>query len=179
MLTTALHTTCLQFQPATLENADALLTLINAAYLAENTWTSESAFLASHRVTLEALAALIHTPDACLLTAWDNTHLAGCVYVQCYPAYAYFGLFAVDPARQGQGFGDHLLSACEHWAVQHWQATTMRMQVIASRAELIAWYQRRGYTPTGETKPFHIGPIPKHTTCPADAMFSVFEKQLI
>jgi ribosomal protein S18 acetylase RimI-like enzyme len=170
--------TVLRYKPATLENADALVTLINAAYLAENTWTSESAFLASHRITTEALAALIHTPDACLLTAWHNTHLAGCVYVQCYPAYAYFGLFAVDPARQGQGVGDHLLRACEHWAVQHWQATTMRMQVIASRAELIAWYQRRGYAPTGQTSPFNTGEIPKNPTCPDNTRFITFEKPL-
>jgi hypothetical protein len=30
----------------------------------------------------------------------------------------------------------------------------MEMQVIAQRDELIAWYERRGYALTGETRPF-------------------------
>ena len=32
----------------------------------------------------------------------------------------------------------------------------MEMTVIRQRAELIAWYERRGYRLTGETRPFPI-----------------------
>ena len=32
------------------------------------------------------------------------------------------------------------------------------MTVIALRAELIAWYGRRGYAATGETRPFPVVP---------------------
>jgi hypothetical protein len=31
------------------------------------------------------------------------------------------------------------------------------MTVIAQRVELIAWYERRGYSRTGETRPFPYG----------------------
>ena len=33
-------------------------------------------------------------------------------------------------------------------------AGALRMEVLAPRSELLAWYQRRGYAPTGETAPF-------------------------
>ena len=33
----------------------------------------------------------------------------------------------------------------------------MRMTVISKRAELIAFYERRGYRRTGETEPFPYG----------------------
>jgi len=33
----------------------------------------------------------------------------------------------------------------------------MRMTVVHQRAELIAWYERRGYAVTGETKAFPYG----------------------
>ena len=33
----------------------------------------------------------------------------------------------------------------------------MRMTVIEQRAELIAWYERRGYQRTGEYRPFPYG----------------------
>jgi len=35
----------------------------------------------------------------------------------------------------------------------------MRMSVIDARAELIAWYERRGYRRTGEHKPFPYGDL--------------------
>ena len=34
----------------------------------------------------------------------------------------------------------------------------MEMTVIHRRTELIAWYERRGYAPTGETRPFPVDP---------------------
>ena len=37
-------------------------------------------------------------------------------------------------------------------------ARRMEMTVIHRRAELIAWYARRGYAPTGETRPFPVDP---------------------
>ena len=36
-------------------------------------------------------------------------------------------------------------------------ATVMEMTVIDARTDLIAWYERRGYVRTGETRPFPYG----------------------
>ena len=43
-------------------------------------------------------------------------------------------------------------------AVARFSARRMEMTVIALRAELIAWYGRRGYAATGETRPFPVVP---------------------
>ncbi|WP_462187909.1 GNAT family N-acetyltransferase, partial [Frankia sp. CcWB2] len=67
---------------------------------------------------------------------------------------SYFGMFAVSPTRQGNGLGDTLLRLAERHAVTAWSAAWMDLLVIAQRAELIAWYQRRGYVLTTRTSPF-------------------------
>jgi GNAT superfamily N-acetyltransferase len=65
-------------------------------------------------------------------------------------------MFAVDPARQVEGIGSRLLAAAEDIA-RGWSSQEMEMTVIAQRAELIAWYERRGYRRTGESRPFPYG----------------------
>jgi hypothetical protein len=54
----------------------------------------------------------------------------------------------------------------------------VRMTVIAQRAELIAWYARKGFSPTGEIAPFPYGDprfgLPRRD----DLYFVVLEKPL-
>ena len=50
-----------------------------------------------------------------------------------------------------------LLERAERHAHDAWGAREMRMQVIAGRTELAAWYERRGYRATGATSPFPYG----------------------
>ena len=69
----------------------------------------------------------------------------------------HFGLFAVRPGLQGAGVGRDLLAYAEEYARDTFDADTMEMTVIAQRAELIAWYERRGYRRTGQTRPFPYG----------------------
>jgi ribosomal protein S18 acetylase RimI-like enzyme len=69
----------------------------------------------------------------------------------------YFGMFAVDPELQGGGLGKTVLAEAERIAREQWQCGAMRMTVIEQRAELIAWYERRGYRRTGEYQPFPYG----------------------
>jgi len=74
--------------------------------------------------------------------------------------------------------GHQLLAEAERMARVDWAATTMVMTVIAQRAELIAWYERRGYRRTGETEPFPYGNdrygIPRRP----DLVFAVLAKPL-
>lgn len=49
-----------------------------------------------------------------------------------------------------------MLEAAETLARDQLGATRMEMTVIDSRAELIAYYQRRGYAPSGERRDFPI-----------------------
>ncbi|GAB3816870.1 N-acetyltransferase [Micromonospora zhanjiangensis] len=47
-----------------------------------------------------------------------------------------------------------LLAEAERYARREWDAGEMRMTVIRQREDLIAWYERRGYSRTGEVSPF-------------------------
>jgi ribosomal protein S18 acetylase RimI-like enzyme len=87
-------------------------------------------------------------------------------------------MFSVRPAMQGEGVGGQLLAEAERTARDDWGATTMVMTVLAQRIELIAWYERRGYRRTGETKPFPYGDerfgIPRRS----DLVFDVLAKEI-
>ena len=59
-----------------------------------------------------------------------------------------------------------------------WGASRMQMQVITRRHELIAYYERRGYRRTGETRPFPATD-PRFGLPKVDGLeFEVLEKDL-
>ena len=70
------------------------------------------------------------------------------------------------------------LAEAERIVRETWRLPAMRMTVIDSRAELIAFYERRGYSRTGIKKPFPYGDerfgIPKRD----DLRFEILEKPL-
>jgi len=105
----------------------------------------------------------------------DVNQIRGCVYLQKQEMKLYLGMLTVFPALQAKGIGKKLLKAAEVYATGQ-QCTIITMTVITIRHELIEWYQRHGYQPTGEKKPFLSNAkfrIPKQ---PLELM--VLEKQL-
>lgn len=90
----------------------------------------------------------------------------------------YLGMLTVMPPLQAGGIGRILLEGAENFARERWGARRMILGVIQLREELIAWYERRGYVRTGETKPFPYGNeafgLPRRT----DLHFAMFEKPL-
>ena len=54
---------------------------------------------------------------------------------------------------QGSGIGKKLLYASEAFAKEE-GLSKIEMTVISIRTELVAWYERHGYTCTGEVRPF-------------------------
>jgi ribosomal protein S18 acetylase RimI-like enzyme len=63
------------------------------------------------------------------------------------------GLLTIRPDLQNRQLGRTLLSAAENFAKER-GARRIRMTVVNLRDALIAWYERRGYTLTGESQPF-------------------------
>jgi GNAT superfamily N-acetyltransferase len=63
----------------------------------------------------------------------------------------------VRPGAQGQGWGGQILAEAERLAREDFGAASMIMTVLAQRRDLIAWYERRGYRRTGDSKPFPYG----------------------
>ncbi|WP_426017989.1 GNAT family N-acetyltransferase [Brevundimonas sp. DWR2-3-1b1] len=150
------------FRAATPDDVAALHPLIERAYRGETAkagWTHEADLLFDTRTSAEELAGLIVDPERVILLAHRDDVLIGCVQVaRVGDDRAYLGMLTVEPSLQASGLGRRLLAAAETEAVARFAARRMEMTVIHRRAELIAWYERRGYAPTGETRPFPVAP---------------------
>jgi GNAT superfamily N-acetyltransferase len=149
-----------EIRPATDADVPALVTLIHSAYRGDSSrqgWTHEADLLDGNRIDENMVRADLADPANTIWVTEDADGLLGCCTVTDRGhGTAYFGAFAVRPAAQGRGTGDALLAHAEA-AARAAGARVMEMTVIARRTDLIAWYLRRGYAPTGETRPFPYG----------------------
>jgi ribosomal protein S18 acetylase RimI-like enzyme len=154
----------LRFRVATLADVEAVVALTQSAYRGAASragWTTEADLLDGQRTDAREVAELVGNSAVRLLLAEDGGQLvAACVVEKLSGEHAgegYFGMFSVRPDQQGRGTGRALLAEAERVARDVWHAPAMRMSVIDVRAELIAWYERRGYRRTGEHQPFPYG----------------------
>jgi GNAT superfamily N-acetyltransferase len=168
---------------ATTDDIPPLVALIESAYRGAPSragWTTEADLLDGQRTDAAAIAEIIAAPATRLLLAFDDgdTLVACCQLERRDDRVSYFGMFSVSPSLQGAGVGRAVLEEAERVAREEWGAVTMEMTVIAQRRDLIAWYLRRGYTETGEQRPFPYGDerfgIPRRD----DLVFSVLAKPL-
>ncbi|MBA0052541.1 GNAT family N-acetyltransferase [Streptomyces sp. AJS327] len=145
--------------PATEDDTGELTTLIESAYRGRSSvgWTTEADLLEGRRTDPEDLALIVKDPESLLLTFRRDGELLACCQLERHPGHGYFGLFAVCPGAQGGGLGSSVLAEAERRARDDWGVAELRMKVIRQRADMIAWYERRGYTRTGELSPFPYG----------------------
>lgn len=151
----------LEIRVATLDDLSRVHPMIERAYRgmsARAGWTHEADLIVEGaRTDLETLRAIVENSAQRLLIAEQDETITGCVHVSDQgKGLAYLGLLAVDPSLQAGGIGKKLLEAAERVARNVFDAKRMEMTVIDSREELIAWYRRRGYLPSGETRDFPI-----------------------
>ena len=143
------------------QDVPALVALIDSAYRGEQSyrgWTTEAHLLGGQRTDAEALHEIVSSASGMLLAAELDGELVGCCQLELGAADgAYFAMFAVRPERQGGGLGRAIVGEAERRARDDWGARRMRMTVIRQRSDLIAWYERLGYHPTGRTSPFPYG----------------------
>lgn len=144
-------------RPATRADLPRLHPVVERAYRGDSArqgWTHEADLLHDTRTDLATLATLIDG-DSRILIALDDDTILGCVNIAHRgDGLAYLGLLCVDPALQARGIGKQLIAAAESTARALFAATRMEMTVIDRRVELIAWYNRHGYTDSGEIRPF-------------------------
>lgn len=168
---------------ASLDDASEILDVVQSAYRGEASregWTTEADLLDGIRTDEDAVEVAISGPAGLMLVAVDvaGTALACCQLERRGDGVAYFGMFAVRPQRQGGGLGRRLLAAAEDYAWSQWSASAMEMTVIVQRDELIAWYLRRGYVRTQETRPFPYGDLRFGRPRRDDLEFVVLRKPL-
>lgn len=153
--------TRLTFRLAGARDVPAIVSLVESAYRGDASragWTTEADLLDGQRTDAAAVSAVVRSPGSAMLVAEAGGMLAGCCQLERRPeGRAYFGMFAVQPGRQGQGWGRAILAEAERLARDDWGARSMVLTVICQRLDLIAWYERRGYTRTGGRRPFPYG----------------------
>ncbi len=172
----------LAFRDAGLGDVDAVVELVQSAYRGDASrsgWTTEADLLDGVRTDAAAVAAVVVDPRSVLLLArrGDET-MTACCHLRDDGGRAYFGMFAVRPGIQGGGIGRAVLAEAERRVREAWRGREMYMTVIRQRTELIEWYERLGFRPTGELLPFPYGDerfgVPKRD----DLEFAVLVKAL-
>lgn len=170
------------FRPAAPDDVPALHRLIESAYRGDSAkagWTHEADLLGGQRTDEAELRDILADASRVLLLAEIDGVLTGCVQVAKQgEGLAYLGLLTVDPRRQAGGLGRWLIAAAEAEAIDRFGATRMEMTVIRQRVELIAWYERRGYRLTGETRPFPLDDERFGLPLTRELEFVVLEKAL-
>lgn len=150
----------INFRTAELADIPQINILVNSAYRGESSkkgWTYEADLLDGQRINNELLEDVINSSDQVIFLGFINQQLIGCAHLKKEQNKAYIGMLTIQPDLQANGFGKQLLSSAEIWIHDHWRAPLVEMTVIQKRTELIAWYERRGYVVTTETRPFPYG----------------------
>jgi ribosomal protein S18 acetylase RimI-like enzyme len=171
-----------RFRHAEFADVPNLQPLVHHAYRGDRArvgWTHEADLLDAARIDEAALAESVGDSSQVILLAERDGELIGCVHVTDKGGgLAYLGMLTVAAPLQAQGLGRRLIDQAERLALDRYGADRMEMTVIVQRAELIEWYERRGYRLTGERRPFpatdpRFG-IPRRS----DLAFVVLEKAL-
>lgn len=144
---------------ATPADTAELTALVNSAYRGASSqlgWTSEAHLLDGIRIDESTMTEYLQTADTTILKYTnDDGKIIACVYLQLHEdGKLYLGMLTVSPTLQAGGVGRQLLHEAEIWAAKL-DCDTIFMTVITTRAELINWYNRRGYLDTGRREPFH------------------------
>ena len=169
------------FRDAGPEDVPQVVALVERAYRGEASragWTTEADLLDGQRTDEREISALVKGQNSRIRMAFLDGVLVACVRIDRGSGYGYVGMVSVEPTRQRDGLGRQLLSEAERVILEDLGMDCARMTVIGQRLELIAWYGRRGYLPTGEREPFPYGEPRNGLPRRSDLYFEVLEKRL-
>jgi GNAT superfamily N-acetyltransferase len=169
--------------PAIEADYPTIIDLVNLAYRGTGpsaSWNIEN-FIEGQRLNESLLREeLAAKPEAHLLAYRDEPDgpLLGTVLLDPETdGVWYLGLLTVQPDLQKRKLGRNLLADAEDFARQL-GARRIQMTVVNVRDILIAWYERRGYTLTGEMRPFPYGDERFGRPLRDDLYFVVLEKDI-
>jgi ribosomal protein S18 acetylase RimI-like enzyme len=151
----------LHFHKAELSDAQEIAELINSAYRGDTSragWTTEADLLDGLRTTTQEIASIIQREDAFILVGVLRDQIVATVCCERQDAYgkniAHLGMIAVKPTMQNKGHGATMIQAAEAMTLREWRVVGFHMAVITLRTELIEFYERLGYSRSGEFKDF-------------------------
>jgi ribosomal protein S18 acetylase RimI-like enzyme len=168
------------FRVAKTADAPQIVALVNSAYRGESSragWTTEAELLDGVRTHDDEIAGLIDMPRSLILIGLVGEEIIASMHLQLVSDAAFLGMFAVKPTGQANGVGKAMMAEAEAVVKREWSAKKILMDVISVRAELIAFYERRGYSRTGKMNDF---PVSKDLWTPKakDLMLARMEKNL-
>lgn len=146
-------------------DVDAIARVVNGAFR-----RAESFFVERDRIDGETLRRMMAKGK--FLLAEEGGELLGCVYLELRGERAYFGLLAVDPARQRRGLGRRLIREVED-AARGAGCRFMDIQIVNLRAELPPFYWGLGYVETG------TAPFPAEVATKQECYFIIMSKPLV
>lgn len=114
--------------------------LINSAFAIET-------FLEGLRTSEQALAERMRK-GVFLIGCDSEGKMVATVFVEVRNQRGYFGMLAVDRARQGIGFGRAMVRAAEDYC-RAAGCAVMDLDVLSLRKELPPFYEKLGYRSTG------------------------------
>ncbi|WP_195909506.1 GNAT family N-acetyltransferase [Rhizobium tubonense] len=141
-------------------------------------WTNEAELLSGQRTNLAALTQMAASSETVLLVTRESGRPIGNVALEKRASGLwYLSMLAVDPSNQLGNLGKKIMLNAEAFAREH-GAKLIQLSVIAQRASLIAWYERRGYNRTGQTVPFPYEDPSVGTPLRNDLALVILEKAL-
>lgn len=147
----------MKIELATSTDVTELVLLVNRAYRGDSSrkgWTTEADLLDGIRIHESGLLKTMEQEGAFVFKCTDEKdRIVGCVLLEQMKDSLYLGMLTVDPSLQGSGIGKKLLAKGDAFAREK-GIKQLEMTVISVRTELILWYESKGYTNTGTTKPF-------------------------
>jgi GNAT superfamily N-acetyltransferase len=146
-------------------DVDAIARVVNVAFR-----RAESFFVERDRIDVVALRRMMEKGK--FLLAEEGGELLGSVYLELRGERAYFGLLAVDPARQRKGLGRRLIHEVEESA-RRAGCRIMDIQIVNLRKELPPFYRGLGYVETG------TAPFPAEVVTKEKCYFIVMSKTLV
>jgi ribosomal protein S18 acetylase RimI-like enzyme len=133
------QTSSIRIRVATERDMPSMIPIVNAAFSVEQ-------FLDGTRTDDERMADMMR--KGTFLVAEDSAgKIVGSVYIEISDGRGYFGMLAVDPARQGSGLGRKMIEAAESYCRER-GAQHMDIAVLSLRPELPPLYRKFGYTET-------------------------------
>ncbi len=153
----------LNFHKAELIDAEAISQLVNSSYRGETSrrgWTTEADILDGLRTTTAEVGKIIKSENAFILIGVLRDEIVATIYCERQELglkdTVHFGMIAVKPKLQNNGYGKKLIQAAEAICLREWQVVGFYMAVISIRHELIGFYERLGYIRTGEFTEFPV-----------------------
>ncbi|GFF73964.1 hypothetical protein IFM53868_01206 [Aspergillus udagawae] len=179
-------TPTLNYRLATPSDAPQIQQLVQSAFRTSDpraNWTGDTTLASSFSIETTEILNTITTPNSAFLVATDPTGgLIACIGISrkftTHADLARFFMLAVDDAYQRCGIGRKILAYAEGYCQKKWGVSKGGLNALSIRGELIHWYLRCGYQPTGEVTPFPVERF-KGMELPEDLCFVEMEKELV